>query len=376
MQYRMKKTLSLALFLGIATVASSTLAQTAMLRVACEEDARDADVFVNGEFKGQCSVDVPVPGSSLQVRVVKAVDELNERIFEQSIRLAPNTVKRVDVVLGPRQPNERARQLAVEQTRLAEVVRQQAETGDVIAMLDLARRYENGQGLPKTPALAHEWARRAANSGNLEAQYQLARQFENGIGVTKNLEQASSIYLRCANLKNANCVGAVAAIEQRNFQEATARAQRCSASCQQIPEINQCVQDAKNLLGDTMVWNIEPRQKCIDAAYENCMSPCSFVRGRGRIGVELQSVSMALAESIGLSRAYGALVHAVVPSSPAEKAGVESGDVIIKFDGKLVETRKEFVDMVGAALPSANRAVTVLRRGKAIELNVTIGRGE
>lgn len=372
----MKKTLSLALFLGIATVASSALAQTAMLRVACEEDAREADVFVNGEFKGQCSVDIPVPGSSLQLRVVKAVDELNERVFEQSIRLAPNTVKRVDVVLGPRQPNERARQLAVEQTRLAEVVRQQAEAGDVIAMLDLARRYENGQGLPKTPALAHEWARRAANSGNLEAQYQLARQFENGIGVAKNLDQASSIYLQCANLKNANCVGAVAAIEQKNFQEAAAREQRCSASCQQIPAINKCREDAKNIFGDTFTWNIESRQLCIQTAFNSCWSTCSFVKGRGRIGISQSSVDDALAKSIGLGRAYGALVNSVVLGSPAEKAGVESGDVIIKFDGKTIETRDELYKLIGAALPGANKTVTVFRRGKAIELSVTIGRGE
>ncbi len=353
---------------------SQVSASTAMLRIACDEVGQDADVLVNGEFKGQCSVDVPVLGGTLQLRVVKAIDAHTEKVFEQTIRMAPNTVKRVDVVFGEAQPNERARQFAVKQAHQAEVVRQQAEAGDVTAMLDLARRYENGQDLPKTPALAHEWTRRAADTGNLDAQYQLARQFENGIGVTKNLDQATAIYLQCANLKNPKCVGAVAAIEKRNSQEYADRVQRCDSRCRQIPEINQCIEDAKNLLGDTFTWNIEPRQKCISAAHMNCLrTTCDLFKGRGRIGVLVEQVSKEVAESISLGRPYGAFVRAVVPGSPAEKVGVQAGDVIIKFDGKTIENSSDFTAMVGATLIGANRTVTLFRRGETIELNVTVG---
>jgi serine protease Do len=55
---------------------------------------------------------------------------------------------------------------------------------------------------------------------------------------------------------------------------------------------------------------------------------------RGRMGVTIQNVNQALAESFGLSKPMGALVSSVEKGSPAEKAGIEPGDVIVKFDGK------------------------------------------
>ena len=58
---------------------------------------------------------------------------------------------------------------------------------------------------------------------------------------------------------------------------------------------------------------------------------------RGRIGVQIGPVTKDIAESIGLGKAQGALVSAVEPDSPAAKAGVEAGDVIIKFDGKAID---------------------------------------
>jgi serine protease Do len=58
---------------------------------------------------------------------------------------------------------------------------------------------------------------------------------------------------------------------------------------------------------------------------------------RGRIGVQIDQVTKDVAESIGLGKPQGALVRAVEPGSPAEKAGVEAGDIITRFDGKVVE---------------------------------------
>ncbi|NCU85362.1 MAG: PDZ domain-containing protein, partial [Betaproteobacteria bacterium] len=60
---------------------------------------------------------------------------------------------------------------------------------------------------------------------------------------------------------------------------------------------------------------------------------------RGRIGVVIQEVTKELAETFGLSKPAGALVSAVDPDGPAAKAGVEAGDIILKFNGKAISTR-------------------------------------
>ena len=61
---------------------------------------------------------------------------------------------------------------------------------------------------------------------------------------------------------------------------------------------------------------------------------------RGRIGVTIEPVSKDLAESIGLGKPSGALVRAVEAGSPAEKAGIEGGDIITRFDGKAIDKSK------------------------------------
>ncbi len=93
---------------------------------------------------------------------------------------------------------------------------------------------------------------------------------------------------------------------------------------------------------------------------------------RGRIGVQIDQVSKEVAESIGLGKAQGALVRAVEPGSPAEKAGVEAGDIITKFDGKLVDKSSDLPRMVGGTKPGTHSSLTVFRRGGAKELVVTI----
>ena len=71
---------------------------------------------------------------------------------------------------------------------------------------------------------------------------------------------------------------------------------------------------------------------------------------RGRIGVVIQEVSKELAESFGLQKPVGALVNAVEKGGPAEKAGVEAGDIITKFDGKLVSSSNELPRIVGGGM--------------------------
>jgi serine protease Do len=94
---------------------------------------------------------------------------------------------------------------------------------------------------------------------------------------------------------------------------------------------------------------------------------------RGRIGVVIQEVTRELAESFGLSKAQGAIVNAVESGGPADKAGIEAGDVIIKFDGKPVVSSNDLPRIVGAIKPGAKVAVQVWRKGAARELTVVVG---
>ena len=93
---------------------------------------------------------------------------------------------------------------------------------------------------------------------------------------------------------------------------------------------------------------------------------------RGRIGVQIDQVTKDVAESIGLGKPQGALVRGVESGSPAEKAGVEAGDIITKFDGKAIEKSSDLPRLVGNVKPGTKSLLTVFRRGGAKELSVVI----
>jgi len=93
---------------------------------------------------------------------------------------------------------------------------------------------------------------------------------------------------------------------------------------------------------------------------------------RGRIGVQIDQVSKEVAESLGLSRTQGALVRSVEANSPAEKAGVEAGDIILKFDGRNVEKSSDLPRIVGNTKPGSKSWVTVWRRGAQKELPIVV----
>ena len=92
-----------------------------------------------------------------------------------------------------------------------------------------------------------------------------------------------------------------------------------------------------------------------------------------RLGVTVQQLNQALADSFGLKRADGALVSAVTPGSAAEGAGLQSGDVILKFDGKLLGSANELSALVGEAKPGDKARLEVWRKGKTQELVATLG---
>jgi serine protease Do len=93
---------------------------------------------------------------------------------------------------------------------------------------------------------------------------------------------------------------------------------------------------------------------------------------RGRIGVQIDQVSKDVAESIGLGLPRGALVRGVEPNSPAAKAGVEPGDIILRFDGKEIDKSVDLPRLVGNTRPGNKSTITVFRRGGQKELTVTV----
>jgi serine protease Do len=104
---------------------------------------------------------------------------------------------------------------------------------------------------------------------------------------------------------------------------------------------------------------------------EQLRSPAGRV-SRGRIGVQIDQVTKDVAESIGLGRAQGALVRSVEAGSPADKAGVEAGDIITKFDGKVIDRASDLPRLVGNTKPGHRSTMTVFRRGSTRDLGVTI----
>ncbi|MBS0499908.1 MAG: DegQ family serine endoprotease [Burkholderiaceae bacterium] len=93
---------------------------------------------------------------------------------------------------------------------------------------------------------------------------------------------------------------------------------------------------------------------------------------RGRIGVRIDQVTREVAESIGLGKPQGALVRNVESGSPAEKAGVEAGDIIVRFDGKTIDKASDLPRLVGNTKPGTRSTLTVFRRGQNRDLSITI----
>jgi serine protease Do len=93
---------------------------------------------------------------------------------------------------------------------------------------------------------------------------------------------------------------------------------------------------------------------------------------RGWLGVMIQDVTKELAESFGLKKAEGALIAGVEKGGPADKAGLEPSDVVLKFDGKPVSSASELPLLVGETKPGKTVAVQVWRKGASKDLSLTV----
>ena len=93
---------------------------------------------------------------------------------------------------------------------------------------------------------------------------------------------------------------------------------------------------------------------------------------RGWLGVVIQDVTRELAESFGLSKPRGALVSRVVAGSPAEKAGFEAGDVILKFDDRNVDASSDLPPIVGRTEIGKKSKAEIIRNNKKMTISVTV----
>ena len=94
---------------------------------------------------------------------------------------------------------------------------------------------------------------------------------------------------------------------------------------------------------------------------------------RGWLGVSIQDVDRNLAESFGLDRTRGALIAQVGRDSPAERAGLQSGDVIVTFDGEPIETSADLPHVVGLIAPGRQVKALVVRDGDEQRVTVEVG---
>ncbi len=96
----------------------------------------------------------------------------------------------------------------------------------------------------------------------------------------------------------------------------------------------------------------------------------------GYLGVMLQDISVSMAKALELDEDGGAIISEVLEDSPAEKAGLKDGDVILEFDGKTIYSHKSLTKAVRKTTPGEEIKVKVLRGGKTKNLEVVVGKRE
>ncbi len=93
---------------------------------------------------------------------------------------------------------------------------------------------------------------------------------------------------------------------------------------------------------------------------------------RGRIGVQVQELTVELASSFGLEEPRGALIAAVEPAGPADKAGIRVGDIILSANGHVVEGAADLARFIAGTMPGVSATMEIWRQGEKLEFNVLV----
>lgn len=113
------------------------------------------------------------------------------------------------------------------------------------------------------------------------------------------------------------------------------------------------------------------RTTVLVAAVLSVLSPVSAVAAEaGFTGMQVQGITESIAATLGLDKAKGVLVRDVDLGSPADKAGLRRGDLIIKFAGQEIDTFNRLISAVGGVKPGEAAAVSVLRNGSTLEMKL------
>lgn len=95
---------------------------------------------------------------------------------------------------------------------------------------------------------------------------------------------------------------------------------------------------------------------------------------RGWIGVEVQEITPALAESFKLGGQRGALIAGVLPGGPADHAGVKPGDILVEVEGKPVADPASMLNLIAALAPGAPAKMRFRRKGQDVGATINVGR--
>ena len=183
-------------------------------RIACDGSNKGAEVEVNGKFKGQCPLDLQVPEGVVNLKVRQVIDDLEERVYEEKMRIGDGVVKKVDVVLGPSQITVKGEQYLDKYwaTKLIED-EQMSNSGDPLAMMEMARHYRFGyhRTLQRSEEKMVLWMRKAADCGHPEAMQSLSGYYAEGkAGFQKSEEQSQIWRLRAAEAGDVSAMSELA----------------------------------------------------------------------------------------------------------------------------------------------------------------------
>ena len=95
---------------------------------------------------------------------------------------------------------------------------------------------------------------------------------------------------------------------------------------------------------------------------------------RGWVGIEAQDITPELAESFKLKQASGALIAGVLVDSPADLAGIKSGDVLLAINDKIVADSSSMLNLIAVLKPNAKAKLSIVRNNKNMDVNVLIGK--
>ncbi len=95
---------------------------------------------------------------------------------------------------------------------------------------------------------------------------------------------------------------------------------------------------------------------------------------RGWIGIEAQDITPELAESFKLNQAQGSLIAGILRDSPAEKAGLKAGDILLAIDGKQVTDSNSMLNLISGLKPNSNASLKIARASKEFDVSVLVGK--